>query len=282
VIDPIPIDWGRVVLPDAWPDRLDLRHPSHLRLFVSRLFGARRKVEIPADMPGADRIPAYVRQEFHHLPNGFYSKRMTGGYLRWFDRLMLGYVRRAQARLADRLAGCKAVLDVGCGAGGLAGAMHAAGIPEVWGLDPSPYLLQLAARRHPHVRFVQGVVENTEFPTARFAGIGICFLFHELPPRAADTSLDELRRILAPGGTLVIAEPSPVQFRARDLRGSGERHRALDLYFSLIAKWMHEPFVQGWHQRDVARWLREHDFTLVDDEIGMPLRFITARRDTAR
>jgi ubiquinone/menaquinone biosynthesis C-methylase UbiE len=277
--DPIAVDWGNVTLPDAWPDQLNLRSPRELWAYVRGWFRTRRKVVFPPDLPGAERLPAYLRQEFHHLPNGVYSKRHADGYARWFDRLMLGHTVKARARLAARLAGCRAALDVGCGTGGLAGALRAAGIPEVWALEPSPYLLQLAAPRHPDVRFVQGVVESTGFPSGRFDGVGACFLFHELPARAADAALDELRRILVPGGRLVIAEPSPVQFHVRDWRALLWRSGRLGLYFFLVAHWMHEPFVQGWHRRDVRPWLEAHGFTLVEDETGMPIRFITARRD---
>ncbi len=280
--DPIAVDWGTVPLPDAWPDELDLRYPRHLVTYVRRWIGARRKVELPPGLPGVARLPAYVRQEFHHLPNGVYSKRHADAYARWFDRFMLGHTVRARARIAAELAACRATLDAGCGSGALAGAMVVAGVPDVWGLEPSPYLLQLAAQRHPRARFAQGVVEDTGLPSARFEGVGACFLFHELPPRAADASLDELRRVLVPGGRLVIAEPSPVQFRVRDwpalLRRSGRR----GLYFAVMAKWMYEPFVLGWHRRDVAAWLESHGFRLLADEQGMPIRFISAVRDSTR
>jgi SAM-dependent methyltransferase len=229
-------------------------------------------------MPGAADLPGYLRQEFHHLPNGFYSKRLTDAYSRWFDRFMLGHTVRARRWIAEQLAGCRATLDAGCGTGGLAAAMHAGGIDDVWGLDPSPYLLQIAARRHPEIRLAQGVIERTGFPPARFDGVGACFLFHELPPQAADAALVELRRILAPGGLLMIAEPSPLQLQARTLRAFLKRHGLGGLYFWALAKRMHEPFVDGWHRRDVPLWLRAHGFTLVSDETGMPIRFIAARR----
>jgi ubiquinone/menaquinone biosynthesis C-methylase UbiE len=277
--DPPAVDWSSVPLPDAWPDVLDLRRPAHVATYVRGWFGARRRVIVPPDLPGGDDLPAYLRQEFHHLPNGVYSKRHADAYARWFDRLMLGDTVRARARLAAALAGCRAALDLGCGSGALAGAMCATGIPEVWGLDPSPYLLQLAARRHPDVRFVQGIAERTGFPRARFDAIGACFLFHELPPHAADATLAELRRIVAPGGRLVIAEPSPAQFRVRDWRGLLRREGRRGLYFAVMAKWMHEPFVNGWHRRDVAPWLAAHGFRLVEDERSMPVRFIAAVRD---
>ncbi len=279
--DPIAVDWSAATLPDAWVDRIDLGTLTGWIAYGRSWMGPRRKVQLPPDMPGGERLPAYLRQEFHHLPNGVYSKRHADGYARWFDRLMLGRTVAARARLAGELVGSHAVLDVGCGTGGLAAAMVAAGIPEVWALEPSPYLLQLAAARHRRVRFVQGVVEDTRFPSARFDGVGACFLFHELPPRAADAALDELHRILVPGGRLVIAEPSPLQFDRGDWRRllrRGRRHGLLGVYFHLLANCMHEPFAQGWHRRDVASWLAEHGFRLIADETGMPIRLLSAVR----
>jgi ubiquinone/menaquinone biosynthesis C-methylase UbiE len=277
--DPIAVDWGTVTLPDAWPDQLDLRRPRHLATYARSWIRARRKVELPPDLPGAAELPAYLRQEFHHLPNGVYSKRHADAYARWFDRLMLGRTVRARAEIATALASAGSALDVGCGSGALAGAMQAAGIPDVWGIDPSPYLLQLAACRHPRVRFVQGLAERTGFPEARFDGVGACFVFHELPPRAADAALAELRRILVPGGRLVIAEPSPVQFHVRDWPALARRAGRRGLYFAMMAKWMYEPFVAGWHRRDVAAWLGSHGFRLLGDERGMPIRLVSAVRD---
>jgi ubiquinone/menaquinone biosynthesis C-methylase UbiE len=272
------IDWSTVLLPDAWPDRLRLRHPADLFVFLGRLFGRRRRVEVPDALPGGDSLPEYLRQEFHHLPNGNYSKRIVKGYSHGFDLLMLGRARRARAAIARRLASCHAVLDLGCGSGGLAGELIAAGVPEVFGLDASPYLLREAARRHPQVRLVQGLAERNPFPTARFDGVGACFLFHELPVAEGDQALAELHRVLAPQGTLVMVEPSPLQFRPRDLWSFLRRARIAGLYFSLLAWGIYEPFAAGWHRRDVATWLDRHGFDLQEDVVGMPLRMIVATR----
>ena len=277
-LDSFAIDWASVTLPDAWPDRLRLAHPSDLVRFLRRLLAARRPVEIPATLPGVDGLPEYLRQEFHHLPNGNYSKRIVAGYARAFDALMLGRANRARRAIARRLAGCTRVLDLGCGAGGLAGALVAAGVPEVWALDPSPYLLHEGARRHPRVRFVQGLAERTAFPDAHFDGIGACFVFHELPPPVGDQALSELRRILSPGGTLVIVEPSPMQFRPRNLLRFIRRTGVLGLYFWLLARMVYEPFVAAWHRRDVGAWLDRNGFHVVEDDTGMPLRLMAARR----
>ena len=200
------------------------------------------------------------------------------GYTRWFDVTMLGRTRRARTELARRLRSCRTVLDLGCGGGELAGALVAAGVAEVWGIDPSPYLLHEAARRHASVRFVQGIAEATGFPNEHFDGAGACFVFHELPPRAADRALVELRRILAPGATLAIAEPSPLQFDLREVGRHIRRHGILGLYFWLVTRAVYEPFVAGWHCRDLHQWLEAGGFELDTDEIGMPIRLVSATR----
>jgi len=274
------IDWATVALPDAWPDRLRLRRPAELWRLTRRLFGRRRRVEVPDALPGGAALPEYLRREFHHLPNGNYSKRIVRGYVRAFDAMMLGRARAARRDIARRLADCRRVLDVGCGSGGVVGELVAAGVPDVQGLDPSPYLLQEAARRHPGVGFAQGVAERNPFPARRFDGAGGCFVFHELPPEAADEALAELHRVLVPHAPLVLVEPSPLQFRPRDLGRFLGRSGLPGLYFWLMALTVYEPFAAAWHRRDVRAWLDAHDFDLQLDEVGMPLRTIVAIRRT--
>ena len=274
----IPIDWTSVSLPDAWPDALDLRRPWHLARFLGRLATRRRPVELPPGLPGAATLPDYLRLEFHHLPNGNYSKRIVDGYLRWIDVMMLGRMRHAWREVASRLMGATVALDVGCGSGGVAGALIAAGVPEVWGLDPSPYMLREAALRHPDVRLVQGVAEDTGFAQSSFDAVAACFLFHELPPATADAALDELYRILTPGAMLVIVEPSALQFRPRGLYRFLRRHGGLGLYFWLMTLLVYEPYVAGWHARDVNAWFDTHGFSLREDSVRMPMRLLRAVR----
>lgn len=276
--EPGPVDWRTVSLPDGWPDRLRLVDPRDAWVLLRRLFGGRRRVELPPGLPGADRLPAYIGQEFHHLPNGNFSKRIVAGYVRWFDAMMLGRMHTARARVARSLAGCRTVLDVGCGSGGLVGELLAAGVPEVWGLDPSPYLLQIAARSFPAAQFVQGLAEDTGFDVGQFDGIGASFLFHELPVQIADRALREFRRILLPGGVFAFIEPSPLQFRPRELMQFLRSHGPVGLYFWLVASGTYEPFVAKWHRRDLRVWLESNGFGLRGDEVGMPIRWITAER----
>ena len=272
---PVP-DWINLNLPDTWPDELFTSPLQAMRL-LARALGKRRRVELPADMPGRERLPKYVLQEFHSLPNGNYSKRVTHGYITGFDRLMLGRMSRARSRIAEALRGCTSVLDVGCGGGRTAGMLKTSGIAEVWGIDPSPYLLQHAARAFPTVNFVQGIAESTGFPAARFDGISACFLLHEIPPAYIERALREFHRLLRPHGLLAICEPSPVQLQWspwRLLRRDG----MLGCYFWLLARLVHEPFIDAWHRRDAVAMLRAAGFEVLHDQHDMPVRHLVARR----
>ena len=269
------LDWATVDLPNTWPDTYRLRRL--MRLARSPLSRPRR-VELPPGLPGAGTLPRYLLREFHNLPNGYYSHRVSTGYARLFDVIMLGTLRRARRQMAQRLAHLHSVLDVGCGAGQLAGELERSGVPHVWGLDPCPYLLRLAARKFPRVRFVQGLAEDTQFPDARFDGLGVCFVLHELPPAAADRSLAEFHRVLRRDGLLAVTEPAPEHYgKSRAvtlLRQSG----VAAVYFHLLARRVYEPYVRAWHRRDLSAWLAGAGFTVLADEARVPFRHVLACR----
>jgi ubiquinone/menaquinone biosynthesis C-methylase UbiE len=275
--DPVPQRWAEIELPDAWTDR----EADGLRgawLLLRQAVGRRRaRVDLPAGLPLAAEIPRYALQEFHNVPNGNYSNRLTRGYAKGFDLAMLGRMRPARRRLADALADCRSVLDVGCGGGASTEALAARGIAEIWGLDPSPYLLRCAAARLPGAHFVQGVAEETRFADARFDGVACCFVLHELPPRAADLALAEIGRILRPGGRLSIVGPAAEQHQMSSWRLVA-RHGPLGAYFRALARAIHEPFAAAWHRRDARPWLAQHGFAVTLDRVDFPVRMIVCER----
>jgi len=271
--------WAEVRLPDAWVDREARGVHGAWRLLRHAFGGRRARVELPAGLPLAAEIPRYALQEFHNIPNGNYSNRLTRGYATGFDLAMLGRMRPVRRRMARALAGCRSVLDVGCGGGASTEALVAQGIAEVWGIDPSPYLLRCADARVPGARFVHGVAERTGFADARFDGVACCFVFHELPSRAADLALAELARILRPRGRLVIAEPAAEQYRTGAWRLL-VRRGPLGAYFRLLARGIHEPFAEQWHRRDARAWLAEHGFAVAEDRVDFPVRLLVAERLT--
>ena len=278
--DPSVPDWNAVDLPDTWPDRANLLRP---RLFWRALrcaLGARQRVEVPDGLPFALDLPRYLRQEFHNLPNGNYSKGITRSYIVTFDRVMLGRMKSARRRLAAHLVGARVALDVGTGGGRTAATLKQSGVPEVWGIDPSPYMLKHAAADHPDVRFVPGLAERTGFPDARFDAVSVCFVMHEIPIRYVGACLAELWRVLRPGGRLAICEPSAEQLEGsfwRQLR----RHGPLRAYYNLLARFVYEPFVRAWHRADVPQMLRATGFQVVGDEQAPPVRYLFAVKPPA-
>lgn len=270
--DPVAPDWSAVNLQDTWPDGLKLSTFAGLSELL-RAFRRkeRQPVQLPQDLPFDVKVPKYVLQEFHNLPNGNYSRRVSRGYITGFDVTMLGCMRGIRSWMADELNQCRAVLDVGTAGGRAAAAISAAGVEEVWGVDPSPYLLKHAATDYPHIKFMPGIAEELPFPNDRFDGISACFLLHEMPPRYVARALQEFRRVLTPGGKLVIAEPSaeqlsPVKFK-HFLTFRGWQHT----YFGCLARKAYEPFLAAWHKLDKVETAAEAGLILKKEVPGMPV-----------
>lgn len=271
-------DWATIDLPDAWPDQI-ASNWRRIAMVISNMVRKKvQRVQLPEDMPGRDRLPKYLLQEFHHLPNGNYSKTISRGYANSFNKAMLGSMTAARAEIAQRFLSCKRVLDIGCGAGHLTGAMQSAGINKIWALEPSPYLLQHAARDYPGANFIQGVIENSGLSSASFDGAAACFVFHEIPPPQANAALRELSRLMVPGAKLVLVEPSPTQIQLSYWQ-VWRRYGWRGIYFRALALRTHEPFVKAWHKTNLSAWFNANGFTLVDDVDQMPWRMIEARRN---
>ncbi len=94
-------------------------------------------------------------------------------------------------------------VDLGCGLG--AALEHAATTgAETAGIDPSPAMVERAARRVPRAEVKLGSAEAIPFGDARFTAALAVSTYHHW----ADTEagLAEVRRALAPGGRLLIVE----------------------------------------------------------------------------
>lgn len=276
--DPDYVDWRKIELPDTWPDQLSFNQFSDFSLFLRKVRGKQiEPVVLPESLPLNVELPKYLLQEFHNLPNGNYSKHISRGYIAGFDIMMLGRMGEIRSKLVNDLSSCSSVLDVGSAGGRMTAALVATGINDVWGLEPSPYLLQHAMNDYPQIRFIQGLAESTGFENERFDGVSACFLFHEIPPKFSAQALSEFHRILKPGGLVSIAEPAPEQMYSSYWE-MFRRFGFIGLYFKMLAKRVHEPFVHAWHKQEYRQWASEHGFELVQDETRMPARYLVLKR----
>jgi demethylmenaquinone methyltransferase / 2-methoxy-6-polyprenyl-1,4-benzoquinol methylase len=96
------------------------------------------------------------------------------------------------------------VLDAACGTGDLAIADRAAGAFAVTGLDFSERMLARARRKAPTLEWVVGDVLDLPFDAATFDAATIGFGIRNVSD--LERALDELRRVLRPGGRLAILE----------------------------------------------------------------------------
>ncbi|MEU6392024.1 methyltransferase domain-containing protein [Streptomyces sp. NPDC046939] len=132
---------------------------------------------------------------------------------------------RQTRALAAALAGTHdaTVLDVGCGDGSAA-ALAARLLPghRLIGVDWSQDALRRATRRVPGtVRVVRGELTGGGLPFA--SGVADAVLFSEVLEHLVDpdAALDELRRILRPGGHLMLSTPNLAAWYNRALLLAG-------------------------------------------------------------
>jgi demethylmenaquinone methyltransferase/2-methoxy-6-polyprenyl-1,4-benzoquinol methylase len=116
--------------------------------------------------------------------------------------------RRRAARLT-RLQPGQTALDLCTGTGKLAHELVPRVRPggHVIGIDFSPGMLELARKLEPDVEFRQGDVSRLSEPDASIDAVTIGFGLRNLVNR--DAALREMRRVLRPGGRLVILEFAP-------------------------------------------------------------------------
>lgn len=96
------------------------------------------------------------------------------------------------------------VADVGCGPGRAAAYLAARGL-DVVGVDVSPAMLVAARRAHPGIEFVEGRLDDIQIPTGALDGVVCWYSIIYTPPKRLDDTFAEVRRVLAPGGHLLLA-----------------------------------------------------------------------------
>jgi len=121
------------------------------------------------------------------------------------------YERPAMIDLAGDVDGHR-VLDAGCGSGPLSAALRAKGA-IVTGFDGSPAMLELARQRlgDDAALHVADLSRPLPFADGAFADIVASIVLHYLRDWA--TPLAELRRLLKPGGRLILSVNHPIVYK---------------------------------------------------------------------
>lgn len=108
------------------------------------------------------------------------------------------------------------VLDVGCGTGALLDQILSRWPGKTCaGVDLSPSMAAEARKKlGDRAQILQGDAEALPFPNGRFQTVLCCDSFHHYPH--PETALKEIRRVLEPGGVLLLADTT-APFGAREL-----------------------------------------------------------------
>src|SRR5579872_3957194 len=120
-------------------------------------------------------------------------------------------LREKVLRLA-RLKKGENILDIGCGTGTLAIAARQQVGPAgmVCGIDASPEMIARADKKAQkagaQIAFKHSIVEAVPFPDAHFDVVLSTVMLHHLPRKARQQCAAEIRRVLKPGGRLLVVD----------------------------------------------------------------------------
>lgn len=110
---------------------------------------------------------------------------------------------RAILALFAELAGDGPVLDAGCGPGHVTAYLNGLGA-DAFGLDLSPGMIEVARRDHPVLRFAVGSMTALGLAGASVAGVIAWYSLIHVPDDEIAVVLAEFRRVLRPGGVVLL------------------------------------------------------------------------------
>ena len=258
-------DWqnianGVYAAPEDWRG-----NPLDGLLRAADFFADLRAVEARRHGDPAERLlseappgdyPRYYLRKFHFQTDGYLSEASAERYDHQVEVLFGGgaAAMRRQALVPLRAAlleqkggaGAFRLLDIGCGTGEFLREVKR-NYPRlaVTGLDLSAPYLAVAARRlavWSRVELVEAAAEANPAADASFDIVTALYLFHELPSRVRQAVATEIRRVLKPGGTVILVDSLQT--------GDEPDYDALLDFFPYA---FHEPYYASYVREDLDR-----------------------------
>lgn len=211
--------------------------------------------------------PAYYLQNFHHQTDGYLSDLSANLYDLQVELLFNGAADAMRRRILAPLKGGlqeltsinskdTKVLDVACGTGRTLRLLRGM-LPKVslHGTDLSPTYLRKANQLLAELpgelpQLIQANAETLPYSDEYFHGISCVFTFHELPPQARQNVINEISRVLKPGGVFVICD----SIQATD---SPEFKPMMENFPTMF----HEPYYKSYIDDDLGERLKAAGLT---------------------
>jgi demethylmenaquinone methyltransferase/2-methoxy-6-polyprenyl-1,4-benzoquinol methylase/phosphoethanolamine N-methyltransferase len=204
-----------------------------LKLLLLLGFGAARIV-------GGKRVSAHTCKAHSGMTTG---KTIHGArrYDLFAALLMLGRAGALRDRTIElaRIAHGDDVLDVGCGTGENAMRAKVRTRPSgsVAGIDPAPEMIavarQKAAQAGLEIDYRVAAVEALPFADATYDVVVSSLMVHHLPEDLKPRALAEIRRVLKPGGRLIVVDFQQPSSRLGRLAPVWLLHRSVEDHSSL-------------------------------------------------
>lgn len=150
-------------------------------------------------------------------------------------------------RFANRMRGQGIVCDMGCGPGHVGRYLADRGV-EVIGVDLSPGMLAQAVALNPGIPFHRGNMLALDWPDGAWAGIAAFYSIIHVPRESVVVALQEMRRVLRPGGVLFLA----FHMGDEDLHETEEWGIRIDLEYTMYSS------------AEMVGYLREAGFDVED------------------
>ena len=185
------------------------------------------KLELNTDL----KVPKYASYEIHTQPGGYVGNPFAGHIYHYSTNNFYQGLRVSnyQDELHTKLANqvplpedgiVNRVLDQGCGIGQLTVALKER-LPnaDVWGIDVGAPMIRYGHMRavelNVAVNFSQRLAEDSKFKDNSFDIVTSYILHHELPEEISKKLVNEVRRILRPGGLFF-----PIDFQTGAYKGA--------------------------------------------------------------
>ena len=145
------------------------------------------------------------------------------------------------------------ICDLGCGPGQIARYLHSQGVKTL-GVDLSANMIVEAQRLNPEIHFHQGDMLSLPDADNSWGGIAAFYCIIHIPREQIVNALREMKRVLKPGGILLVAFHIGTEIKHLDVWW--EKSVNLDFAFYLPT--------------EMASWLKEAGFELLETLIREP------------